>query len=181
MTALANRPGTPRAARPQQPPIACAAGVLDLVDRSRDCLLEACHQSDLVERYRCAQLGALRAAAALVAARSARSPRSRPRSVWQVVGEAVPELREWAEFFAGTGKRGVRRVGVRRLGVIHPPDPVRLVHDRAAVALDAVGPQAVVDALRRHPLGDRDRRGRPRCARRPRVPASSPSCRRRWP
>lgn len=140
MTALANRPGTPRAARPQQPPIACAAGVLDLVDRSRDCLLEACHQSDLVERYRCAQLGALRAAAALVAARSVRSPRSRPRSVWQVVGEAVPELREWAEFFTGTGKRGqVYDRGAQRPSAREADDLIRAGETFLGLVLQELG------------------------------------------
>lgn len=87
------------------PPIPVATGVLDLVDRSRGCLLEACHHSDLIERYRTAQLGAVRAAAAVLAARSARTPRSRPRPVWDVLASVCPELSEWATFFAGTARR----------------------------------------------------------------------------
>ena len=43
--------------------------------------------------------GCLRAAA-LVAARITPSPRSRPRSVWQVLPGIAPELAEWAAFFA---------------------------------------------------------------------------------
>ena len=43
---------------------------------------------------------ALAAAAALVAARTTPSPRSRPRSVWQVLPGIAPELAEWAAFFA---------------------------------------------------------------------------------
>lgn len=87
------------------PPAPVASSVLDLVDRSRACLLEALHQQDVLERYRCAQLGALRAAAALIAARSRRSGRSRPRSAWDVVTSIAPELGEWAAFFADTGRR----------------------------------------------------------------------------
>ncbi len=52
------------------------------------------------ERYRDAHLGALRAAAALIAARTVPTPRSRPRSVWQVLPGVAPELGEWAAFFA---------------------------------------------------------------------------------
>ncbi len=87
------------------PPVAVSTGVLDLVDRSRACLLEACHQSDLIERYRCAHLGAVRAAAAVLAARSVRSARPRPRPVWDVLATLCPELGEWAAFFADTAHR----------------------------------------------------------------------------
>ena len=54
------------------------AAVLDLLARSRATLEEACRTADASERYRDAHLGALRAAAALVAARTTPSPRSRP-------------------------------------------------------------------------------------------------------
>lgn len=104
MTAVAHRRSPVQT--PGATPTIFSAGVLDLIDRSRACLLEACHQQDIVERYRCAQLGALRAAAALVAARGRRSSGSGPRSVWQMVAAVAPELGEWASFFAGTGRRG---------------------------------------------------------------------------
>lgn len=81
--------------RPPLPP-----AVLELVTRSRGTLEEACRTADVSERYRDAHLGALRAAAALVAARTTPSPRSRPRSVWQVLPGVAPELAEWAAFFA---------------------------------------------------------------------------------
>ena len=58
-----------------RPPISVA--VLTLLDRSRDTLESACRASEATERYRDAHLGALRAAAALVAARTAPTPRSR--------------------------------------------------------------------------------------------------------
>lgn len=140
MTALANRPVPTRAAQVPSPPVVCAAGVLDLVDRSRDCLLDACHQTDVVERYRSAQLGALRAAAALVAARSRRSPRSGPRSVWQVVASVTPELQEWAEFFAGSGRRGlVFDRGVERPSVREADDLIRAGETFLGLVLQSLG------------------------------------------
>lgn len=86
--------------RPPVPP-----AVFELLDRSRATLEAACRTSDASERYLDAHLGALRAAAALVAARTTPSPRSRPRSVWQVLPTIAPDLGEWATFFAGTSSR----------------------------------------------------------------------------
>jgi hypothetical protein len=86
-----------------RPPL--AATCLDLLDRSRSSLLAACRTGDAGERYVAAHLGALRAAAALLAARSASSGRSRPRSVWEVLPTIAPELSEWATFFAGTARQ----------------------------------------------------------------------------
>lgn len=82
-----------------------AGAVLDLTDRSRSGLLAACHAGGAGERYTLAHLAALRAAAALLAARGRAGPRSRPRSVWGTIPQTAPELSEWAAFFAGTGRR----------------------------------------------------------------------------
>ncbi|WP_122260668.1 SAV_6107 family HEPN domain-containing protein [Ornithinimicrobium cerasi] len=79
--------------------------VLDLLERSRGGLLVACHSSTASERYTQAHLAALRAGAALLAARSAPSRRARPRSVWEVLPTVAPELTEWAVFFAESGRR----------------------------------------------------------------------------
>ncbi|MCU1537255.1 MAG: hypothetical protein JWP82_1606 [Humibacillus sp.] len=86
------------AAHLRRPPLSLA--VIDLLDRARATLESACRTSDTSERYRDAHLGALRAAAAVIAARTVPSPRSRPRSVWQVLPGVAPELGEWAAFFA---------------------------------------------------------------------------------
>jgi hypothetical protein len=77
---------------------------LDLLERSRSTLEAACRAVDAAERYRDAQLGALRAAAALVAARTVPSSRTRPRNVWQSLPESAPELGEWAAFFAASSR-----------------------------------------------------------------------------
>lgn len=82
-----------------------ASTVLDLLDRSRASLLSACHADSVAERYVEAHLAALRAAAALLAARSKPSRRSQLRSVWEVLPQVAPELTEWAVFFAASAKR----------------------------------------------------------------------------
>jgi hypothetical protein len=78
---------------------------LELLDRSRASLLLACQAETVTERYVDAHLAALRAAAALLAARSKPSRRSQLRSVWEVLPRVAPELTEWAVFFAASAKR----------------------------------------------------------------------------
>jgi SAV_6107-like HEPN len=85
--------------------------VLDLLDRAREGLLQACHSPTPAERYTQAHLAALRAASALIAARTVPSRRSRPRSVWEVLPALAPELTEWAVLYAASGRR---RLAVER-------------------------------------------------------------------
>src|SRR5450759_2101477 len=84
-------------------PLACTA--LDLLDRARTSLLSACHADTIAERYVEAHLAALRAAAALLAARRRPSRRSQLRSVWDVLPRVAPERTEWAVVCAPSGKR----------------------------------------------------------------------------
>lgn len=86
-------------------PTPVAGTVLDLIDRTRIGLLQACHAETADERYRLAHLAALRAAAAVLAADARRSPGSGPRNVWAVLPSIAPELAEWAQFFEGTARR----------------------------------------------------------------------------
>lgn len=86
-------------------PAAPAGTVLDLLDRARGGLLQACHSASATERYTQAHLAALRAGAALLAARTVPSRRARPRSVWEVLPTVAPELTEWAVYFADSGRR----------------------------------------------------------------------------
>ena len=91
-----------------------AGAVLELVDRSRASLVAACRTGSVSDRFVEAHLAALRAAAALLAARSRPSRRSRLRSVWEVLPEVAPELTEWAVFFASTAQqRAVLERGAR--------------------------------------------------------------------
>jgi len=99
---IASTSGSGPIRRPAISPSPISLAVLDLLERARTTLEQACRTADASERYRDAHLGALRAAAALVAARATPSPRSRPRSVWKVLPVASPELAEWAAFFAAS-------------------------------------------------------------------------------
>jgi hypothetical protein len=76
-----------------------------LLERSRAGLLQAVAARTPAERYVTAHLAALRAAAAVLAARGRPSPRGGPRSVWEVLPRIAPELTEWAAFFAATASR----------------------------------------------------------------------------
>lgn len=98
-------PGTGGGAVPGPGGAPAAGTVLDLLDRAREGLLRACHSQTASERYTQAHLAALRAGAALLAARTVPSRRARPRSVWEMLPTVAPELTEWAVFFADTGRR----------------------------------------------------------------------------
>ena len=86
-------------------PLRDASSALDLLDRSRQSLLAACQSAVVVERFTQAQLGALRAAAALVAARPTTWRPQGPHSLWELLPTVAPELSEWADFFELTTPR----------------------------------------------------------------------------
>lgn len=88
-------------------------GVLSLLDSARRGLAEAAVAPRAAERYAAAHLAALRAAAAVLAARTRPvAARRGPRSVWVLLAAAAPELTEWARFFAaGAGKRAAAEAG----------------------------------------------------------------------
>lgn len=119
-----------------RPPVATTT--LELLDRSRASLLVACRTGDAAERYVEAHLSGLRAAAALLAARSAPS-RSRPRSVWEVLPTVAPELGEWAAFFAASAQR---RSTIERGGYVatrESDDLVRQAEVFLEIVLDLLG------------------------------------------
>src|SRR5262244_1422236 len=69
-------------------------------------------------RYATAHLAALRAAAAVLAARATPAPsrRSRLTNVWSLLVLVAPELSEWAAFFAATAaKRAAAEAGIPRV------------------------------------------------------------------
>jgi hypothetical protein len=86
--------------------------------RAAESLSEAIAATDVPSRYACAHVSALRAAAALLAARArpATSGRRRPpRNAWVLLAEVAPELEEWSGFFAaGAGKRAAAEAGSTR-------------------------------------------------------------------
>jgi len=88
-------------------------------------------------RYATAHVAALRAAAAVVAARARPVPgrRSKLTSVWDLLGFVAPELREWAAYFAASaGKRAAAEAGIPRVVTPHEADDLV----RAAAAFIAV-------------------------------------------
>ncbi|WP_435743902.1 SAV_6107 family HEPN domain-containing protein [Nocardioides sp. SYSU DS0663] len=102
----------------QQPsPYALPATTHAYLARSAESLSEAMAASDVPERYAHAHVAALRAAAALLAARARPTPtRRRPqKNAWVLLTEVAPELAEWATFFAaGAAKRAAAEAGSRR-------------------------------------------------------------------
>jgi SAV_6107-like HEPN len=97
---------------PLPPPLPPAAG--QLLDQGRRALAEAAGYADPRRRYATAHLGALRGAAAVLAARTRpETGRRRPRSAWVLLGQVAPELGEWATFFAaGAAKRAAAEAGL---------------------------------------------------------------------
>jgi SAV_6107-like HEPN len=100
----------------------------DLLMSSRRSLTEASIAPTAGERYAAAHLAALRAAAAVLAARSRPSTRrSRVLSVWVVLPQIAPQLGEWAAFFAaGARKRAAAEAG---LDIVSPREADDLVRD----------------------------------------------------
>jgi hypothetical protein len=86
--------------------------------RAADSLREAMTTTEVPRRYACAHVAALRATAALLAARAtpALPPRrGRQKNAWVLLAEVAPELAEWASFFAaGATKRAAAEAGSRR-------------------------------------------------------------------
>jgi hypothetical protein len=97
---------------PLPPPLSPAAA--QLLDQATRALTEAAGCTDARQRYATAHLGALRGAAAVLAARTRPEPaRRRPRSAWVLLGQVAPELGEWATFFAaGAAKRAAAEAGL---------------------------------------------------------------------
>lgn len=114
VTASLSSPAAPRARRPARSRRSPA--VRTLLEQARHGLLDAEYTSRPVERYTRAHLAALRAAAAVLAARARPRRRSRPTSAWVLVPRVAPELAEWAEFFAATSAtRAAAEAGISRL------------------------------------------------------------------
>ena len=107
----------PAPARAGQAPSRLAPAALALLESARQGLANAVGETSPGGRYVAAHLAALRAAAAIVAARPAAGTgrRRAPRSVWELLPKVEPALAEWAAFFAaGAGKRAAAEAGLPR-------------------------------------------------------------------
>lgn len=91
-------------AAPMSPPVPYQAR--ELLGSAARGLLEAYSIPDPARRYATAHLAALRAAAAVLAARAHPvRQRGRIRSAWTLLPTVAPQLQEWATFFAANAAR----------------------------------------------------------------------------
>ncbi len=106
-------PEPARAIRPRHVPVPQSAReVFADAQRGLDGAIAA---EDIAERYATAHLAALRATAAVLAL-YARPGRGRRSSAWDLLARAVPDLADWAGFFAaGSVKRQAAQAGISRL------------------------------------------------------------------
>ena len=149
------RPPHPtRPVRPPSHPFDVPAASHAYLARSAASLSEAVTTTEVPLRYAQAHVAALRATAALLAARATpltgRQRRPAQKNAWVLLAEVAPELAEWAAFFsAGAAKRAAAEAG-----------SVRAVTEREADDLvrDAGAFLAVVAGY----LGQEPARPRPR-------------------
>jgi hypothetical protein len=132
----ADAPTVPAHAFPHRTP----AQLLALARRGLD---EAVEQRVEGLRYATAHLAALRAAAAVVAARAKPVPsrRSKLTSVWDLLALVAPELSEWAAYFAASAaKRAAAEAGIPRVvSVREADDLIRAAASFVAVVELALG------------------------------------------
>ena len=87
------------------------------LERSAESLREAITCTDVPQRYALAHVAALRATAALLAARAQPMPvqKRRQKNAWVLLTEIAPEFAEWASVFAaGATKRAAAEAGSHR-------------------------------------------------------------------
>ena len=117
-----------------------SATVMELLDRAQASLLHASQAGEAGERYVLAHLAGLRAAAAVLAARTTPASSSRPRSVWEVLPTLAPERTEWAVFFAASARqRAAVERGDRVLPARAADDLVRQAEIFIEVVQEALG------------------------------------------
>jgi hypothetical protein len=117
--------------RPDRPRARVAPSALALMASARHGLAAAEGETSAGARYVAAHLAALRAAAAVVAARAepgSTGRRRKPQSVWELLPRVEPALCEWAAFFAaGAGKRAAAEAGLSR--AVAPAEADDLLRD----------------------------------------------------
>jgi hypothetical protein len=145
-TSQAQAPTVPAHVLPHRTPA-------QLLAIARQGLAEAAQTRPDGLRYAAAHLAALRAAAAMLAARARPSPTRRHRvtSVWTLLVMVAPELTDWANYFAtGATKRAAAEAGIPR--VVSPreaDDLLRAAEQFVAVVEVALGVahQPTIDGL----------------------------------
>jgi SAV_6107-like HEPN len=135
--ALAEAPTVPAHMLPHRTPA-------QLLTIARQGLVEAANTRPDGLRYAAAHLAALRAAAAVLAARArpaAPTRRSRVTSVWSLLVLVAPEFNDWATYFAlGASKRAAAEAGIPRVvSTREADDLLRAAEQFVAVVEAALG------------------------------------------
>lgn len=110
------------------------------LERAAESLREAIVATEVPTRYACAHVAALRAAAALLAARAHPAParRRQQKNAWILLAEVAPELSEWASFFAaGASKRAAAESGSSRAVTPREADDLIREADRFLGVIEA--------------------------------------------
>ncbi|PZS20070.1 MAG: hypothetical protein DLM60_09165 [Pseudonocardiales bacterium] len=116
-----------------------------LFEQARQGLLDAEYAAHPVDRYAQAHLAALRAAAAVLAARARPRNRAQSNSAWALLATVAPELAEWSAFFAtSSATRAAAEAGVHRLVTARDADDLV----RQAGAFLALARQAAARTFR---------------------------------
>ncbi len=135
-TSTAQAPTVPAGVLPHRTPA-------ELLVLARRGLEEAAQTRPDGLRYAAAHLSALRAAAAMLAARAQPAPtrRNRVTSVWTLLLMVAPELREWATYIAaGASKRAAAQAGIPRVVTTREADDLlRAAEQFVAVVEVALG------------------------------------------
>ncbi|HET6694581.1 MAG: SAV_6107 family HEPN domain-containing protein [Nocardioidaceae bacterium] len=100
-------------------PFDLPAATHSYLERAAHSLREAITATEVTQRYAHAHVAALRATAALLAARALpagpRRGRGAQKNAWVLLAEVAPEFSEWATFFAsGAAKRAAAEAGSSR-------------------------------------------------------------------
>ncbi|WP_169799291.1 SAV_6107 family HEPN domain-containing protein [Nocardioides jensenii] len=128
------------------------------LERAAESLREAITATEVPTRYACAHVAALRAAAALIAAKAVPTPvtarRRAQKNAWVLLTEVAPELGEWAAFFAaGASKRAAAEAGSTRAVTEREADDLVRESDRfLAVIEQSLGLSPHVSYERQLPL-----------------------------
>ncbi len=130
------------------------------LSRAAASLADAITAPDVPTRYACAHVAALRAAAALLAARARPVPRPRGRrqkNAWVLLAEVAPELSEWAGFFAGgAAKRAAAEAGSTRAVTAREADDLVRDADRFLAVIEqllGLVPHTTTETRLRVPVG----------------------------
>ncbi|GAA0972597.1 hypothetical protein GCM10009555_026040 [Acrocarpospora macrocephala] len=138
MTGPHNGPTSGPGTGPSAPKV--SRTVLAHLTDARACLADATLATSPAERYINAHLAALRAAAAILAARPQPidGRRRRLRSAWELLPEAQPELSQWAAYFAISAKKRA----AAEAGLIHLVSP----HDADELIAEAEGFVTIIES-----------------------------------